>query len=76
MGQFTIHYTQDKRENATGRGCMHEGGSDTEYLEDKDSCVPIAMRSFTWAVNVATSGRSGQLLQRGTTANHSRVATS
>jgi hypothetical protein len=31
---FTIHYTQDKRENSAGRGCMHQGGSDIEYLED------------------------------------------
>jgi hypothetical protein len=37
-GQFTIHYTQDKRENVEGRGCAHQGGSDNEYLEDKNSC--------------------------------------
>jgi hypothetical protein len=37
-GQFTIHYTQDKRENSAGRGCIHQGGSANEYLEDKDGC--------------------------------------
>jgi hypothetical protein len=41
-GQFTIHYTQDKRENAAGRGCIHQGGSDNEYLDDKDSCYTTA----------------------------------
>jgi hypothetical protein len=43
-GEFTIHYTQDKRENAAGRGCMHQGGSDIEYLEDKDSCYTTARK--------------------------------
>lgn len=43
-GQFTIHYTQDKRENAAGRGCIHQGGSDVGYLEDKDSCYTIARK--------------------------------
>jgi HNH endonuclease len=33
-GQFKIHYTQDKRENAAGRGCAHQGGSDNLYTED------------------------------------------
>ena len=31
--EFTIHYTQDKRENAEGRGCMHQGCSSNAYLE-------------------------------------------
>ena len=43
-GQFTIHYTQDKRENPAGRGCMHQGGSDNEYLEDKDGCYTTARK--------------------------------
>jgi hypothetical protein len=43
-GQFTIHYTQDKRENAAGRGCMHQGGSDNDHLEDKDGCYTAARK--------------------------------
>lgn len=43
-GQFTIHYTQDKRENSAGRGCMHQGVSDIEYLEDRDSCYTTARK--------------------------------
>jgi hypothetical protein len=43
-GQFTIHYTQDKRENPAGRGCMHQGGSDNEYLGDKDGCYTTARK--------------------------------
>jgi hypothetical protein len=57
-GQFTIHYTQDKRENPVGRGCMHQGGSDNEYLEDKDGCYTRARKVcsnsladlITWAM--------------------------
>lgn len=37
-GIFVIHWTQDKRENASGRGCHHQGVSSIRYLEDKDSC--------------------------------------
>ena len=43
-GQFTIHYTQDKRENSAGRGCGHQGGSDNEYPEDKDGCYTTARK--------------------------------
>jgi len=43
-GQVTIHYTQDKRENSAGRGCMHQGGSNNEYLEDKDGCYTTARK--------------------------------
>lgn len=43
-GQFTIHYTQDKRENAARRGCIHQGTSDIEYLEDKGSCYTTARK--------------------------------
>jgi hypothetical protein len=43
-GQFTIHYTQDRRENAAGRGCGHQGGSDNDYLEDKGGCYTTARK--------------------------------
>jgi hypothetical protein len=43
-GQFTVHYTQDNRENSAGRGCMHQGGSDVEYLEDKNGCYTTARK--------------------------------
>jgi hypothetical protein len=43
-GQFTIHYTQDKRENSHGRGCMHQGVSDNRYREDKDGCYTTARK--------------------------------
>jgi hypothetical protein len=43
-GQFTIHYTQDKRESPTGRGCMHQGTSENEYQEDKGSCYTTARK--------------------------------
>ena len=43
-GQFTIHYTQDKRENSAGRGCMHNGVSDIGYLEDRDGCYTTARK--------------------------------
>jgi hypothetical protein len=42
--KFTIHYAQDKRENSTGRGCMHQGVSDIAYIEDKDSCYTRARK--------------------------------
>ena len=45
-GHFTIHYTQDKRENAAGRGCIHQGTSELEYLEDKGSCYTTARKSL------------------------------
>jgi len=41
--QFTIHYTQDKRENRVGRGCIHQGGGDNEYLVD-DGCYTRARK--------------------------------
>jgi hypothetical protein len=43
-GRFTIHYAQDRRENLAGRGCMHNGGSDNAYMEDKDSCYTAARK--------------------------------
>jgi hypothetical protein len=43
-GQFTIHYTQDRRENRHGRGCMHQGGSDNGYQEDKGGCYTTARK--------------------------------
>src|SRR5438128_904825 len=42
--QFTIHYTQDRRENTSGRGCMHQGTSDFLYLEDKGGCYTTARK--------------------------------
>ena len=42
--QFTIHYTQDKRENPAGRGCMHQGCSNIEYLEDRKGCYTTARK--------------------------------
>jgi len=42
--QFTIHYTQDKRENPAGRGCTHQGGSGIAYLEDKNGCYTAAKK--------------------------------
>jgi hypothetical protein len=60
-GQFTIHYTQDKRENAAGRGCMHQGISDIEYLEDRDSCYTTARKvcSNSLAELVAWAAENG-----------------
>lgn len=43
-GQFTIHYTQDKRENPNERGCIHQGGSGNKYREDKDGCYTRARK--------------------------------
>ena len=37
-GMFTIHWTQDMRENPSGRGCNHQGGSSNSYREDKNGC--------------------------------------
>jgi len=42
--KYTIHYTQDKRESLTGRGCMHQGVSDIAYLADKDGCYTRARK--------------------------------
>lgn len=41
---FSAHWTQDKRENDAGRGCVHQGGSSNEYLDDKSSCYTTAMK--------------------------------
>jgi hypothetical protein len=43
-GRFIIHYTQDRRENPDGRGCIHQGGSDNDYREDKGSCYTVARK--------------------------------
>lgn len=54
-GTFVIHYTQDKRENLEGRGCIHNGGSDNRYLEDhcyttaRKVCSNIFKELITWA---------------------------
>lgn len=43
-GVFTIHWTQDKRENSQGRGCHHQGGSGNRYREDKGGCYTAARK--------------------------------
>lgn len=43
-GKFTIHWTQDKRENNQGRGCHHQGGSGNGYREDKGGCYTTARK--------------------------------
>ena len=43
-GLFTAHYAQDRRENPTGRGCMHQGCSDNEHAEDKGGCYTTARK--------------------------------
>jgi hypothetical protein len=43
-GEFVIHYAQDKRENAAGRGCIHQGGSGNEYGSDKNCCYTTARK--------------------------------
>lgn len=42
--RFTVHYTQDKRENLQGRGCIHQGGSGNRYLQDKNGCYTTARK--------------------------------
>jgi hypothetical protein len=60
-GQFTIHYTQDKRENSAGRGCMHQGVSDIEYREYKDGCLTTARKvcSTSFAELIAWATENG-----------------
>jgi hypothetical protein len=66
IGQFVIHYAQDKRENAVGRGCNHQGCSFIEYGEDKNGCYTTARKvcsnSFTelvaWAKEKGYSTRN------------------
>src|SRR5690349_16635752 len=41
-GMFTIHYTQDKRENRAGRGCIHQGRSANKY--SSDGCYTAARK--------------------------------
>lgn len=38
-GVFTAHWTEDSRDNATGRGCMHQGGSANAYMHDGANCL-------------------------------------
>lgn len=61
LGEFIIHYAQDKRENAEGRGCAHQGGSGNRYQEDKDSCYTKARKvcsdSFAELIAWATKNR-------------------
>ncbi len=59
--QYTIHYTQDKRENNEGRGCIHQGGSNNEYLEDKNCCYTTAQKvcSNSFAELVEWASKNG-----------------
>jgi hypothetical protein len=65
-GIFSIHWTQDKRENAEGRGCHHQGGSGNAYLEDKDGrytaarkvCSDSLKELLAWAAEHATKTKS------------------
>jgi hypothetical protein len=41
---FTVHWTQDKRENPNGRGCNHQGVSGNAYQADKNSCYTAAKK--------------------------------
>lgn len=43
-GVFTVHYAQDKRENDSGRGCWHQGGSSNRYRADKGGCYTTARK--------------------------------
>jgi hypothetical protein len=43
-GHFLIHYAQDKRQNAEGRGCYHQGGSGNRFAEDKGGCYTKARK--------------------------------
>lgn len=41
---FTAHWTQDRRENALGRGCAHQGTSDRELNDYFSGCYTKAMK--------------------------------
>jgi hypothetical protein len=41
---FVAHWSQDKRENSAGRGCIHQGGSVNGFLEDKGGCYTTARK--------------------------------
>ncbi len=60
-GRFTIHYTQVKRENHDGRGCMHQGTSDIEYLDDMDGCYTSTRKvcSLNFPDLIAWAGAHG-----------------
>jgi hypothetical protein len=64
-GHFTIHYAQDKRENPAGRGCMHQGGSDNVYREDKGGCYTTARKvcSNSLAALLAWARENGYTLK-------------
>lgn len=59
-GVFTIHYTQDKRENSEGRGCMHQGCSDIQYLEDKNACYTRARKVCSNSLAELTAWATGK----------------
>ena len=43
-GQARLHWSQDKRESADGRGCSHQGGSGAKFGEDKGACYTKARK--------------------------------
>lgn len=73
-GEFVIHYAQDARENAEGRGCMHQGVSTMGYLEDKNSCYTKARKVcsndldelLNWADNEGVRTRNCSHCETGT----------
>ena len=54
-GKFTIHYTQDLRDNSDGRGCNHQGGShngievDGCYTKKRKVCSERLEELVDWA---------------------------
>ena len=43
-GCFAAHWTEDRRDNGRGRGCMHQGGSGIRYKEDGMTCLTVAKK--------------------------------
>lgn len=41
---FTAHWTEDRRENGKGRGCMHQGGSSNRFGEDGVTCMTTSKK--------------------------------
>lgn len=60
-GHFVAHWSQDKRENAVGRGCHHQGGSENGFLEDKGGCYTTARKvcSESFSELLAWASRQG-----------------
>jgi hypothetical protein len=62
---FVAHRSQDKRENAQGRGCIHQGGSGNGYRESRNGCYTTAKKVCSesleelreWAAQQASTTR-------------------